>query len=207
MSMNIKLLVLALAAMTTTALANDLYMDQVGDGADIQITQDGTDNRIKGTGATSTDPAILHGDGIVARITQTGTSNTLNLYVDHPGAGINLTSSVDGSDNVQTINCGSAAGQCNATTLTQTIVGSSNIVTQTIDGGTTSSVIDITGSYNTVTHTAAGTGAHTASITSTASGVQGTPHTISLDQSGTSAKHATITSSGNSNAVTIIQRD
>ena len=57
----------------TPALANDIYIEQVGDTLDLDITQDGQDNVI----GTSTTDVNLDGDSMTFAITQTGSFNTI----------------------------------------------------------------------------------------------------------------------------------
>ena len=54
-------------------MANDIYIEQVGDTLDLDITQDGTDNVI----GTSTTDVNLDGDSNDIPITQTGDMNTI----------------------------------------------------------------------------------------------------------------------------------
>ena len=191
------------------ALANEIYMEQIGDGSEINVLQDGTSNVIKGTGVAADDKAKLSGNLITANITQQGISNKLNLYVDTTGNGpLALTTTAIGSDNVQTISCGdSSVGACNASTITSNITGNNNNVIQSLNGGLDFSIINVTGDYNNVTHTATGAGKHTADIAVTGSGVPGTPTSVTLTQSGTLAKTAVITSNGSTNTIAVTQSD
>ena len=207
---DIKFLAFLISAMFwgSGVLANELYMEQIGDNTSITVLQDGTSNVIKGTGVASDDKAKLSGDFITANITQQGISNKLNLYVDTSNAPLALTTTAIGNDNVQTISCGDASvGSCNASTITSNITGNNNNVTQSLNGGAASSIINVTASYNNVTHTATGAGAHTADITVTGSGTLGNPNVLSLIQSGISAKSAVITTNGTTNNIAVTQSD
>jgi len=55
------------------ALANDIYIEQVGDTLDLDIVQDGANNVI----GTSTTDVNLDGDSMTFAITQTGSLNTI----------------------------------------------------------------------------------------------------------------------------------
>ena len=51
----VSLLATILLLLSSTSFANDIRINQVGDDFDLDISQDGTDNKIKGmAGATST---------------------------------------------------------------------------------------------------------------------------------------------------------
>ena len=58
--------------------ANELYLDQEGDTATINITQDGSDNRI----GTQLNPIIIYGDSVNATITQQGSNNELDIFFE-----------------------------------------------------------------------------------------------------------------------------
>ena len=66
------LTVLLLVTFGSTAFANEIYIDQVGDNLDLDITQDGTNNKV---GTDQTD-MTLAGDDMTFAITQTGNTNT-----------------------------------------------------------------------------------------------------------------------------------
>ena len=208
------LAILVVSGMVSTgAWANDVYVEQIGDNAIVSITQTGAGNMVNGnvggTG-TDTDVALIQGDLNTVTIGQIGASNTLRLQLNNSsnGTGATVTATADGSNNDQTISCGSAlTSNCNASLISSEIIGNSNITVQTLSGNTLSSKISVTGSYNTVTHTASGTGLHTGDITVTGSGVSGALNAVILTQSGVSAKNAVITSTGSSNSISVTQSD
>lgn len=182
------------------ARANDVYIEQVGDGATITITQDGSSNRIGDNGT----PSIIKGDANIVTIDQIGSSNELDIVIN--GAAVTAVVTTNGSNNIQTINCGTAnTASCGSSYIKQQVTGDNNTVTQNLVAAATQhSEILITGDYNTVTHTTSGSGAHSGIITVTG-GVALSGNTISLTQGGTNAQQATITSTGNSNAITVNQ--
>lgn len=182
------------------ALANDLYIEQVGDGATVTITQDGNSNRI----GTSISPALIKGDANVVTIDQIGSSNELDMVLN--GTAITAIVTTNGSNNVQTITCGTPnTASCGSSFIKQEVTGDNNTVTQTLLAAATQhSEILITGDYNTVSHVTSGAGAHSGIITVTG-GVALGGNTISLTQGGTNAQQATITSTGNSNTITVNQ--
>jgi hypothetical protein len=178
--------------------ANEVYIEQVGSGSTINITQQGTDNRI-GDAAT---PAYIGSGSNTVTIDQIGSTNTLDMVVN--GASTDVTVSTTGNDNIQEINCGttSSAG-CSGSIITQTINGDSNDVKQNLGAGANhTSNITVTGDTNTVTHTSTATGVTLADIT-----VSGNTNTVAVTQSGMLNKSVTVTSTGDSNNINIIQSD
>jgi hypothetical protein len=182
------------------ARANDVYMEQIGDGATVTILQDGNSNRI---GADGT-PSIFKGDANIVTVDQIGSSNTLDAIIN--GAAVTATVTTNGSSNTQVINCGTAnSATCGSSFIKQEVTGDNNTVTQNLVAAATQySEILITGDENTVTHDTSGAGAHSGIITVTG-GVALSGNTISLTQGGTNAQQATITSTGNSNVITVNQ--
>lgn len=182
------------------ALANDVYIEQIGDGATVTITQDGSSNSV----GTSGTPALIKGDANIVTIDQIGSSNSLDMTIN--GTAVTAIVTTTGSYNTQTINCGTAnTASCGSSFIKQQVDGDNNTVTQNLVAAATQhSEILITGDYNTVTHTTSGSGAHSGTITVTG-GVALSGNTISLTQGGTNAQQATITSTGNSNAITVTQ--
>ena len=182
------------------ARANDVYIEQIGDGATVTITQDGSSNRI----GTSNTPSIFKGDANLITIDQIGSSNELDIVVN--GTAVTAVVTTNGSNNIQTINCGTAnTASCGSSFIKQQVDGDNNTVTQNLVAASTQhSEILITGDYNTVTHTTSGSGAHSGIITVNG-GIALGGNTISLTQGGTNAQQATITSTGNSNSITVNQ--
>jgi hypothetical protein len=116
--------------------------------------------------------------------------------------------SANGNDNTQTISCGTAlSSSCNAGTISSQITGDNNNTVQTLSGGVVKSTIAINGSWNNVTHTASGAGAHSGEITVSGSGVSGAANAVTLTQSGAMTKNAVITSNGSNNNVIVVQSD
>jgi hypothetical protein len=185
---------------TAPAIANDIYIEQIGDGATVTLTQDGSSNRI---GSENT-PSIIKGDANVVTVDQIGSSNELDILIN--GTAVTATVTTTGSYNTQSITCGTSnSASCGSSYIKQQITGDNNTVTQNLmSAATQHSEILVSGDYNTITHDTTGTGAHSATIT-VAGGVALGGNTISLTQGGTNAQQATITSTGNSNVITINQ--
>lgn len=193
--------------LSSGALANDVYVEQVGDNATVSITQTGAGNLVNGDvgGTSPTDPAMIKGDFNVVTISQIGASNTLSLVLDSmtKGTGTTVNISADGSGNNQIITCST----CNADTITSNVTGNNNNVTQSLGGNVLTSVINVAGSYNNVSHTTTGAGLHTADITIAGGGTAGSPNLVTLVQNGGMAKNASISSNGSNNNISVIQAD
>jgi hypothetical protein len=191
--------ILATTAMLSLgAYANEVYVEQVGSGSTINITQQGTDNRV----GDSTTPAFIGSGSNTVTIDQIGSTNTLDMVVN--GAGTDVTVSTTGDNNIQTINCGTTQSSgCSGSVITTTITGDSNTTTQNLGAGANhTSIMNIDGSNNIVSHTSTATGTTLADIT-----VSGNTNTVAVTQSGMLNKSVTVTSTGNSNTVNITQSD
>lgn len=184
------------------ARANEVYIEQVGDSSSVTITQDGTNNAI----GTALDPAFIGGGSNTVTIDQVGASNSLTMVVN--GAATDVTVNTQGSNNVQEISCGTTmSASCGGSTITQTVTGDNNTITQTLNSGQRTSNISVTGDYNTVTHTATGTGAHSADITVNGSGTSLVNNTVAVSQTGSNAHTAVVNASGSGIAINITQSD
>ena len=210
-----KLLAILMASgmLSSGALANDVYVEQVGDGSIVSITQTGAGNLVNGnvggTGNTD-DAAVIRGDLNDVTISQIGVGNILSLILNNEtnGTGSTVVVSADGSSNTQTIGCGTAlSSSCNASIIRSEIVGSNNNTVQTLSGGVVQSKININGSWNNVTHTASGVGFHSGEITVSGSGTSQLANAVTLTQSGAAAKNAIITSNGSNNNISVVQSD
>jgi hypothetical protein len=180
------------------AQANEVYIEQVGSGSTINITQDGTDNRIGDVGT----PAYIGSGTNTVTIDQIGSTNVLDMVVN--GAVTDVIVTTTGNDNTQTINCGTTqSAGCSGSYIKQEVTGDSNTVTQDLGSGANhTSEITVTGDSNTVTHTSTATGVTSANIT-----VSGNTNTVGVTQSGMLNNSVTVTSTGNSNTVNITQSD
>ena len=192
----------AILATTVTlslgAQANEIYVEQVGSGSTINITQDGSDNRIGDVGT----PAYIGSGSNTVTIDQIGSTNVLDMVVN--GAGTDVIVTTTGDNNIQTINCGTTqSAGCSGSYIKQDVTGDSNTVTQNLGSGANhTSEITVTGDSNAVTHTSTATGITSANIT-----VSGNTNTVAVTQSGTLNKSVTVTSTGDSNNINITQSD
>lgn len=184
------------------AFANEVYVEQIGSASTINITQEGSSNRI----GDLLNPAFIGGGSNTVAIDQIGSNNTLMMVVN--GASTNTTVTTNGSGNTQTINCGSTvSGSCSGSTITQVVTGDNNTITQDLGSGANhTSNINVTGDYNSVTHTSTGNAANSANITVNG-GVALSGNTIAVTQSGINVQSVTVNSTGNSNNISIVQSD
>jgi hypothetical protein len=213
LSRKILAILLASGMMSTGALANDVYVDQIGDNSTVSITQTGAGNTVNGNvggNGNVDDAAIIRGDFNNVTISQIGASNTISMIINNEtsGTGSTIVVSADGSNNNQTIGCGTAlSSSCNASVIRSEITGNGNNTVQTLSGGVVQSKIAINGDYNNVTHIASGVGLHNGEITVSGSGNSTVASAVNLTQSGAFAKNAIITSNGSNNLISVIQSD
>jgi hypothetical protein len=201
------------AMLSSGAWANDVYIEQIGDNAIVSITQTGAGNLVNGnvggTGNTD-DKALIRGDLNDVTINQIGSGNILSLVLNNEsnGTGATVVVSADGSNNTQTIGCGTAlSSSCNASIIRSEITGNNNNTVQMLSGGVVQSKIAINGNWNNVTHTASGVGFHSGEITVSGSGSSSLANAVTLTQSGALTKNAIITSNGSNNNINVTQSD
>lgn len=212
--------------LSSSALANDIYVTQSGNNLVLDITQQGTGNTI----GTLNLPSSLTGAGTDFIVSQVGNTNELTFEVN----GNNYTGNFDvtGNSNVIDFKCdsGNSSAGCDNVTATITLSGGSNTVnlnigenndstgtqatiTATGDSNTITADIDspdaelnlsITGSTNTlgVTMSGAGVGVHKSTLNHT-----GTGGTFTINQTGINDKLISLTTNGNNASVTITQQD
>jgi hypothetical protein len=192
--------VLAIALLTLSAAvawaANEVYIEQSGDDSTITINQDGSNNKI----GQELTPAFIGGGSNIVTIDQIGMNNTLDLVVN--GAGTSVVVSAIGSNNDQTIHCGSTmSASCSQSVIRSEITGSNNTTIQNLNQGANhESKISITGDSNSVTHTSTSNGTTSAQIT-----VVGDSNTIGVTQSGTTNNTVKVNSIANNTTIAITQ--
>lgn len=144
---------------STSVIANDIYISQVGDQFDGTITQDGQNNTIRSLSVTSGSASIsgnnktfsvtqqgnnnrsgfwTHGGNQQMSLTQTGNSNTSTL--DNHGNNNNMTVSIDGDSNTTHTEIGNGGDITN--TISVTIDGDSNTTYTEVQNGS-SNTIDV----------------------------------------------------------------
>lgn len=134
------------------ALANDIYITQVGDNLDLDIVQDGSDNQF----GDSTTGITLNGDDMVFSITQTGDSNDIAAIIN--GDTYNGTWEFTGNTNTVDMKCDSlgtaGAGNCETVTLDITTTGDDNTykfyIGENADAGSSTVAFTVTGDDNVV---------------------------------------------------------
>ena len=136
-----------LVSSISMAQANEIYINQVGDNLDLDITQDGQDNEF----GDSTTDITLDGDDMTFSITQTGDTNIINAIIK--GNTYTGTWSFTGNDNRVDLLCSStASGNCETVTLNITTLGDDNLfelnVGETGDADSSTIVFDIDGDGN-----------------------------------------------------------
>lgn len=176
--------------LSTSAFANEIYIEQVGDGLDLSVTQDGQNNEL----GDSTTGAILEGDDMTFSITQTGNTNTIDVTIK--GSTYTGTWDITGdSNNIDLLCSSTAAGNCDTVTLdvdidgdettfdfdigqsadadsadiSFTITGDGNVAEMTVDG--TSAQIDVTVNNSSSLATAPGTNGTLTAATGTTGNV------------------------------------
>jgi hypothetical protein len=194
-----KSLIMAMLFTAFTAVAsfaNEIYVEQVGDGATVTITQQGTGNSL----GDNVNSAYIGGNATQVTVDQIGSGNSLALVVN--GAAATVTVTTNGDNNIQNIQCGTTTSAgCSGSTITQVVTGDDNTVSQLLGAGANhTSTINVTGDSNTVTHTSTNTGTSFASIT-----VDGSSNTVGVTQSGITAKSVTVSTTGTGNTISIDQ--
>ena len=132
------------------ALANDIYITQVGDTLDLDIVQDGQDNQI----GDSTTGVTLTGDNMIFDITQTGSYNDIAAIIN----GTNYTGTwiFTGDYNTVDLLCDSlgaaGSGNCEDVALDITTTGDTNdfkvYIGENADSANLKAAFTITGDGN-----------------------------------------------------------
>jgi hypothetical protein len=124
------------------AAGNSIYIDQIGDGSNISLTQTGSNNGI----GSSANRSSFNGNNNTVSVSQIGNQN--NQLINVVGDGITLNSTISGNTNQVDINCTS----CTASSITSSVTGSSNLVTITNEN-LANTALTIDSDNNTVTMT------------------------------------------------------
>ncbi len=199
--------ILGLLFVSNLALANDIYITQVGDSLDLDIVQDGTDNKI-GNGTTD---MIIKGDDMTFSIKQTGSLNTIvaaingndytgtwdfnessnavTLNCDSTGTAgsgncedVTLNIDGDGSDNTYTFNIGESA-DAEQSIINFDIDGDNNIINSTINGKSMALTLTMDNSASNAATSANSDEGNAVNISSTGDG-DAHGHTINLNITG-----------------------
>lgn len=170
------ILLIASMLFVTGAMANEIYIEQVGDGLDLDITQDGQDNQI----GNSTTGVTLNGDDMTFSITQTGSNNTIAAVIK--GNTYTGTWGILGDYNDIDLLCSSVtAGNCETATLDIDIDGDNTTfdfdIGQTSDADNADISFTIDGDGNVVEMTVDGTSALIDVVVNNTSSLSATPGT------------------------------
>jgi len=185
---------LAVAQSTT----NSIFIDQVGDGSNITITQKGQTNKIGSEQAR----VVIEGNNQTLDVKQEGNNNTIQgsiLQADNA----NMDVTVTGDNNTLTYDEGDS-GSVAGSTKTLAVTGDSN--SMTFNQGTTASAtgaiqtIAVTGDTNTYTSTI-----NADDVVNDVT-VAGSGNTIALTQDGTAGKNIEMILTGSTNNVTVNQK-
>ena len=129
-----KLTILVISLMTSASAygqtTNSIYIDQVGDGSTITLTQEGQTNTI---GVSEGERFVLEGDGQTVTVKQDGSSNAIIGSVEQADD-IDYKTTVTGDSNTIKYNQGDL-GSVAGSEKTLTVAGSNN--TLTFNQGTT----------------------------------------------------------------------
>lgn len=109
-------------AWTNTTFANEIYIEQIGDNLDLDITQDGQNNSAGDSNADMT----LEGDDMTFAITQTGDNNAIDAVIK--GNTYTGTWVFTGDTNTVDLTCDDTSGvNCENVTLNITTTGDDNL--------------------------------------------------------------------------------
>ena len=171
-----------------TTTANDIYIQQVGDTLDLDIVQDGQDNKI----GTGTQDVVLgstgnDADNMTFSITQTGNSNTITAQI--LGATYTGTWTFTGDNNEVDLLCSSsAAGNCDTVTLNIAATGDDQDYTinigETADADGAVINFTVTDDDNIITTDVNGTSAAITVVIDGSSSLSATDSTLDIDVAG-----------------------
>lgn len=125
------------------AASNNIYVDQIGSGSIINMTQTGSGNNM----GTQTSRVILNGDTNLITVDQIGNSNSADIKVE--GDGNTISSQFTGDSNQLSILC----TFCSMVGITDTVMGSGNEISHIIDSSGGTSTVNVGSDNNTVSIT------------------------------------------------------
>lgn len=164
-----KVLIVYIFISPTISLANDIYMDQVGDSFTGNINQDGENNSVRSLNTTSGD-AVLSGNSKTFTLTQQGNNNRTGFWasgnnqtmsitqqgnsnvskMDNHGNNNNMTVSINGDSNVTHTEIGNGNDINNTITVTIDNGDSNNLYTEVLNGSTNSIDVQVHGQSNNI---------------------------------------------------------
>jgi len=202
-----------LGLVSHSAMANDIYISQVGDTLDLDITQDGSNNEF----GDSTTSVALNGASMTFAITQTGDNNDIAAVIN--GADYTGTWVFTGDSNTVDLKCSSAsAGNCETVTLNITTTGDDNTfdfdIGETADADSSTISFTVTGDDNIVNAAVDGESAaitvvtnnSTSLSTNSTNGDAGNEFTFNVDGDGDTVGHTiSLTTTGGGSFYNITQ--
>jgi hypothetical protein len=217
-----------LMLMASTAMANDIYIQQSGDNLDLDITQDGQNN----VAGNSTTAMSLTGNNMTFSISQVGDGNVIEATIN----GATYTGNINLTGGLNTVDLDCTSGNCDTVSMSIDVTGDSADVTvnlgSTADASDYTGTIDITSAASetfTLTVNAAaadadiditnslGTVGNTSSYTQTGDGDTnghslthnhtGDGAVINMSQSGIYDNKIDVTTSGDNATIDITQTD
>jgi hypothetical protein len=199
-----KSLVFFIMSLMTSSLAyaqsttNSIFIDQVGNGSTITITQKGQNNRI----GSEQNRVVIEGNNQNITSTQEGNGNLIQGSITQAD-NLDITSTVTGDNNTVTYDMGDAAS-VSGSTKTLAVTGDSNNLT--FNQGTAASA---TGATQNITFTG-DTNTYTSTINAddvvNDMTVAGDGNAITMVQDGTAGKNVEMVLTGSTNTVTVNQK-
>src|SRR6056300_1126725 len=183
--------------------ANEIYIQQVGDSLDLDITQDGSSNQF----GDSTTDVSLTGDDMTFSITQTGNNNDIAAVIN--GNNYTGTWAFTGDYNTVDLTCDSSGVNCETVTLNITVTGDTNDfefnIGGTADADSSTIAFTVTGDNNVSNTTIDGQSvALTVTVNNSSTLSTGTPTAgSSTAGSGGNAFDIDITGNGDTNGHTV----
>ena len=228
----LKILTVLLMLFGSTAFANEIYIDQVGDNLDLDITQDGQNNKvgtdqadmtlsgddmtfaITQTGNTNSIVATIKGTDYTGSWTFTGDNNEVDLLCDSSEAGncasVTLNITATGDDQDYTINVGESASADNMI-ANFTVTDDGTVITADVDGESAAITVTVNknsslvNTDNVIDIDIAGDGdvdGHTQIIS-----IKGKGNNVKVDQSGVNDNKVDLDLTGDNADVDITQSD
>jgi hypothetical protein len=197
-------LMLAVIALLASSVAmaqsttNSIFIEQVGDGSTITITQKGQSNKI----GTEQNRVVLEGNNQTITATQEGNNNSIQGSIVQAD-NVDMAVTVTGDGNDITYDQGDAASVAGSE-KTLTVTGDSNNLT--FNQGTAASAtgatqtITVTGDTNTLTSTI-----NADDVVNTKT-IAGDGNTVTTVQDGTAGKNIEMVLTGNTNTVAVNQK-
>jgi hypothetical protein len=199
-----KSLVFFIMSLMTSSLAyaqsttNSIFIDQVGNGSTITITQKGQNNRI----GSEQERVVIEGNNQNITSTQEGNGNLIQGSITQAD-NLDIDSTITGDNNTVTYDMGAAAS-VSGSTKTLVVTGDSNNLT--FNQGTAASA---TGATQNITFTG-DTNTYTSTINAddvvNDMTVAGDGNAITMVQDGTAGKNVEMVLTGSTNNVTVNQK-